>query len=314
MLHPDGTVFVQKWAMDHRSAWLFRAVMLAGMALLGIACGENVAPPPVDLSPYLPKNLSAVSLDIRTVGLAWNLPSGVNDTALVGFIVDVGGKQTSIGKRESTFVATLLPQGLSQFTVSPIGQGGATAAGPSISWAPAERFDTAFVIYEYNVADLSRGAGLDMGTRLTDPQVVPVALAVQTTMDVWLNGDAGQPLRLMSANLWLADWNVTRFSSVVTPAPSLDVAIPAFPATSTFTETQVPILDNTIYYAICEGDISGEQHYVRLHVHVLSGAFPDRSIEIWISLQRQPDVPFAEGDHRRGGAPTSTDADFSQHS
>ena len=269
-------------------------LMLAGLALFGVACEENIAPPPVDLTPYLPQNLSAVSLDVRTVGLAWNLPSNVDDTLLVGYVVSAAGQQTAIGKRESLFAATSLPQGASQFTVSPLGAGGATAPGPAITWAPAERFDTAFVIYESNVSELSRPAGLDVGTRLTDPLAVPVAYAVQGTMDLWLNGDAGQPLRLMSANLWLAGWNVTRFSSVVTPAPSLDVAIPAFPAQSTFAQGIVQVQDNTIYYAICEGDLSSEVHYVRIHVHVLPGSFPDRSIEIRLSLQRQPGVPFAD--------------------
>jgi len=281
--------------MNHTLTSAAKAAIFAGIVVAGMSCGENIAPPPADLSAYLPQNLSAVSLDIRSVGLAWDLPANVADTALVGYLVDVGGQQTSIGKTESTFVARSLPPGVTRFTVSPIGAGGASVTGPSISWAPAERFDTAFVLYEYNVSALDRPAGLDIGTRLTDPQAVPVALAVQNSMDLWVNGDAGQPLTLRSASLWLADWKVTQFSSISTPAPSLDVAVPAYPAASTFTQGIVQIQDNTVYYAICEGDLPGERNYVRIHVHVLGGVFPDRSIEIRLSLQRQPGVPYAEG-------------------
>lgn len=281
--------------MDYTLTSAAKAAILAGIVVGGISCGENIAPPPVDLTPYLPQNLSAVSLDIRAVGLTWDLPANVADTALVGYVVDAGGQLTSIGKTESTFVASSLPPGVTQFTVSPIGAGGASVTGPSISWAPAERFDTAFVLYEYNVAALNRPSGLNVGTRLTDPEAVPVGLAVQNSMDFWVNGDAGQPLTLRSANLWLSDWKVTQFSSVSTPAPSLNVAIPAYPAPSTFTQGIVQIQDNTVYYAICEGDLPGERHYVRIHVHVLDGVFPDRSIEIRLSLQRQPGVPYAEG-------------------
>jgi hypothetical protein len=299
--------------MNQTLSWSARAAILSGMALLGFACGENIAPPPTDLTPYLPQNLSAVSLDVRTVGLAWELPANVDDTVLVGYVVDVGGQQSAIGKRETTFVASSLAQGVTLFSVSPLGAGGATAPGPSISWAPAERFDSSFVIYEYNVSELARSAGLDVGTRLTDPVVVPVAYAVQQSMDMWLNGDAGQPLRLMSANLWLSDWNVTLFSSLITPAPSLDVAIPAFPAPSTFTESLVQLQDNTIYYAICEGDLANERHYARIHVHILPGSFPNRSIQIQLSLQRQPGVPFAGGADLPGNDATPDGPAFGEH-
>jgi len=285
--------------MNHTPSSVAATAILAGLAVLGFACGENIAPPPADLTPFLPQNLSAASLDVRTVGLAWNLPSNVNDTVLVGYVVEAAGQQTSIGKRESVFVASSLPPGVSQFRVSPLGAGGATAPGPTISWAPAERFDTAFVLYEYNVSALSRPVGLKMGSRLTDPEALPLALAAQNSMDLWVNGDAGLPLTLRSANLWLADWRVTQFSSVTTPAPSLDVAIPAYPAPSTFGQGIVQIQNNTIYYAICEGDNPNELNYVRIHVRVLPGSFPDRSIEIRLSLQRQPGVPFAEGSEGR---------------
>jgi len=270
-----------------------------------VGCGENIAPPPVDLSPYYPRQLSALSVDASTVALRWVQPEAVNDAILAGYIIRYAGRRDTVTKTTTDYLASSLLPGIVSFVISPLATDGRTADGTSLLWAPADRFDApAYVLYEYNVADLSRNAGLNVGTRLTDPSTIPVAAAAQESMDLILNGDAGLPLRFQSAHLVTAGWNVTLLSTISHPSNSLERYLESYPPDSSFTQAEVVLQNNTVYYAIAEGDLAGERNYVRIHVRLLPGAFPNRSIEVTISLQREVSVPFAsllEGEFPLGG-------------
>jgi hypothetical protein len=262
------------------------------VALLG--CGENVAPDPIDLSPYLPQHLSALSVDKSTVGLQWEQPQAVNDTILAGYIIEFAGRRDTVTKTTTDYTASGLLPGLVNFVLSPLASDGRTAQGVTMLWAPAERFeDSAYTMYEMNVSDLSRPSGLNVGTRLTNPSTVPVVAAFQESMDLVLVGDAGTVLRFQSANLVTASWNVTLISTVKSSSTSLDYFLESFPADSTFRLTETLIQNNTIYYVIAEGDFPNERNYARIHVRVIPGTFPNRSITVTISIQREPSVPFA---------------------
>ncbi|MGB6648395.1 MAG: hypothetical protein WBG01_07640 [Bacteroidota bacterium] len=262
------------------------------VALVG--CGENVAPDPIDLTPYLPRHLSALSADRSTVGLQWEQPQAVSDTILAGYIIEFAGRRDTVTKTTTDYTASGLLPGLVNFVISPHASDGRRAQGVTMLWAPADRFDdSAYTMFEWNVSDLIRPSGLNVGTRLTDPGTTPVVVAFQESMDLVLVGDAGTALRFKSAHLVTAGWNVTLISTVTSSSTSLDYYLESYPADSTFTRTEALIENNTIYYVIAEGDFPNERNYARIHVRVIPGAFPDRSITVTISLQREPSVPFA---------------------
>jgi hypothetical protein len=119
---------------------------------------------------------------------------------------------------------------------------------------------------------------------------------VQQTMDFYVNGGTEQieeHLALWSAHLYFGNFNRTVFSTHTDASPSLDYALAAFPTDITFTKDSIAVVDNTIYYARVVGDPQ-EQNYVRIHVHVRPGtAFPNRAVEIRLSLQRVPGLLYA---------------------
>ncbi|MCK5571143.1 MAG: hypothetical protein KAJ12_00210 [Bacteroidetes bacterium] len=276
-----------KTVIERLAICVFLLVALPG-------CGENVAPDPIDLSPYLPQHLSALSVDRSTVRLQWEQPQAVNDTILAGYIMEFAGRRDTVTKTTTDYTASGLLPGLVNFVISPLASDGRTAQGVTMLWAPADRFDdSAYTMFEYNVSDLNRPSGLNVGTRLTNPGTVPVVAAFQESMDLVLVGDAGTVLRFQSAHLVTASWNVTLISTVKSSSTSLDYLLESYPADSTFVLTETLIENNTIYYVIAEGDFPNERNYARIHVREIPGAFPNRSITVTISLQREPSVPFS---------------------
>jgi hypothetical protein len=265
------------------------------LTVLGlVGCGENIEPSPIDLSPYYPQRLSALSVDSATVGLAWQQPEAVNDTILAAYIIEFAGRRDTVSKSTTDYTAAGLLPGLVNFVISPLAADGRRAQGATMLWAPAKRYDdSAYTMFEYNVSDLSRPSGLNVGTRLTNPESAPVVFAFQESMDLVLVGDAGTALRFQSAHLVTANWNVTLISTVTSPSTSLDYFLESYPADSTFTRTEALIQNNTIYYVLAEGDFPSERNHARIHVRVIPGSFPNRSIIVTISLQREPSVPFA---------------------
>jgi hypothetical protein len=133
---------------------------------------------------------------------------------------------------------------------------------------------------------------MDVGTQTTNPSTLALDGSAQTTLDFFLYGEGGQALTLRSAHLYLPSWNQTFFSPVQHQAPNLDLYLTSFPTTYSLTEVDVPDNTNAIYYARVTGE-AGAVHYVRIHVRVLPGGFPSRSIAVRLSLQRMPGVQAA---------------------
>ena len=195
------------------------------------------------------------------------------------------------------FTAGPLPQGLTQFTLRSRRNDGRVSAPLAISWAPAYRFDAApLVIYEIDDSTSGRPNGIDAGTQTLNPSTFFISPSAQGSMDFFLQGHAGQSLRLSSANQYSSGWNATLFSTETVTSSTLDTARAAFPADITFSLLNVPVTDNTIYFARVQGAGSGVFHFIRILVHDLGGSFPSRSIEVRLSLQRAPGVPSAARD------------------
>jgi hypothetical protein len=266
-----------------------RRLWLMPLGLIALQCGDNLAPQ-LYTNLFPPAEVKALSVDNSTIELTWSAPQGTPDSVLKDYVISWGGSRDSVPKQVHAFRANSLV-GMTVFTLFSRGKNRQLSDAVTMRWAPAWRYSSPYVLYEYDVSNLSRNAGLNVGTSTSDPSAVPVQMIVQPTMDLYLFGQAGQPLYLRSASQFQPTWNRTLFSTQTDTSSSLDLPLSSFPAS--FTELNMEVVDNTIYYLQVVGD-PGEINYARLHVHVLPGIFPDRSIEVRVSLQRVPFLMYAQ--------------------
>jgi hypothetical protein len=256
-------------------------------------CGNNAAGPGLDFTLEPPAAIRAYAVDSAHVRIHWDASKSASDPTFGGYIISWGTFNDTLSAAVLRYTAGPLPPGLTQFSLRSRRTDGRTSPTISLAWAPAYRFDTApLVIYEIDDSTGGQPTGVDAGTQSTNPAAIVINPLAQARLDFFLQGHAGQPLLLSSANQYNSLWNGTVFSTESVVAPSLDTASAAFPASSTFSLLNVPVQDNTIYYAQVLGD-AGQVNYIRFLVRVLAGSFPNRSIEIRISLQRAAGVPIA---------------------
>lgn len=273
---------------------------LVVVALVGIAaagCDENTAPAPTAFGP--PTNVLAQSVNASSVALSWGPPSGVTDTLVASYIVRYGDVRDSIPGSSRQYTARNLLPGIASFTLQAVSMAQEVSATTSKSWAPASRYDSIFSLYEYDVSQLLRNSAMNIGSKTSDPSAVPVALTIQPAFDAYLVGQSGQQLVLRGGQLYNATFDPLLFADRADVAPSLDYYIDQFP--TTYTRAEVTLRDNTIYYARGTGD-PGDIHYVRIHVRIGPGVFPNRTVIISLSVQKVPTLQFA---HAGDGAGAS---------
>lgn len=264
------------------------------LALGAAGCGDNQAGPGLDFTLEPPVAVRAFSADSTHVRLHWDASVNATESNFGGYLLSWGSITDTLSPAVLRFTAGPLPPGLTQFTLRSRRNDGRVSAPLSIAWAPAYRFDAvALVIYEIDDSTSGRPNGIDAGTQTTGPSTFLISPSAQATMDFFLQGHAGQPLLLSSANQYSSQWNATLFSTETVTSSTLDTARAAFPSDITFSLINVPVTDNTIYFARIQGAGAGVFHYIRILVHILGGSFPSRSVEIRLSLQRAPGVPSA---------------------
>jgi hypothetical protein len=266
--------------------------MLAG-------CGENIETSNVAFTFSPPVDLKAYSLHASAVTLSWLASPDAGEASFLGYIVEVDGKEDSLSAVSLTYVADSLSAGASTFTVFAYRSDGPRSSGATIRWAPAARFDVPVTLTEFSLQDPSRHSGLDVGSQSTDPGSLPldqIDSSVTNLMDLYLFGGSGQiesPLALWSANRFLGTLKQTKFSTVAHSSTDLDLPLSSFPDIASFVRDTVIIAHNTIYYAKVQGD-NADTLYARIHVSILPGlTFPNRVVQIRISLQRAPGVFYA---------------------
>jgi hypothetical protein len=262
-----------------------------------IGCGENLAPPYGEtLGP--PENLKALSKDSNIVVLQWTKPQSGSDTSLAGYQVEYLGTSVAVGAAALNYTAAGLPLGPITFSIRTKMKDGRTSDAVSISWAAAHRFANNYTLTEYWYQDANRTCGLDVGHSLRDPVVMPLTFPnAGQLVDVWLvgggttlNGTAS-PLRLASASVYQPAYQLARFSTTSHSSSSLDYFLAQYPAG--IDSIGVTLTDNTIYYVLVEGP-NATYCNARLHVRFLGGTFPNRQVAINVSLQKSPNVFFAE--------------------
>jgi hypothetical protein len=262
-------------------------------------CGDNIGNPPASIVLSPPQNLKALSLSSTSVRIEWSAPATGVDSTLLGYIVAGGGRTDSVSVTQRSIIKGGLLTGPSTFSVYAFKLDGTRSNAATITWAPAARFDSAYVLHEKNTVISQYMDGLHVGSTATDPYTMvlePTQPNVQQDLHLVLYGGSQQiqePLAFWSDHLFVGSFNHTFFSTQVDPSSSLDLPLASFPAEETFTKDTIRIADNSIYYVKVIGD-PGQVNYARIHVrYVLGSAFPDRRIEIRISLQRSAGVIIA---------------------
>jgi hypothetical protein len=273
-------------------------ISLVSLATL-FGCGDNIESPEPSDAFGPPQDLKALSVNDSSVSLQWSAALGASDSLFQGYIVQWDSNQDSVSKATLSYKVDSLSPGQKEFMVRSFRTDGQVSVVAVIRWAPAARFDSIYTVFENSSSNSVRPEGYNVGTRTTDPSVMIIDLTNSTvleTIDFYFSGGSGQisqPLAMSSARVLFGSLNQTLFSSVTHSSSSLDFPLSSFPDAGSFTKDTIAVSDNTIYYARVIGD-PGETNYARIHLHVSPGtAFPDRVIEVQVSLQRVPDLLFA---------------------
>jgi hypothetical protein len=275
---------------------------LVAIAVIALGCGENLAPPySGNFGP--PKNLRALSVDSTTVRLQWSAADGATDSTFGGYDVQYLGQSFSTPKTILEWTAQSLPSGQVAFAVRSRSTDGRTSDTVSIAWAGANRYERNYVLTEFLAGEPDRQSGLDVGNGLAIPRVMGLQdVNAGQLVDVFLAGGGlippGQeaPLRLYSASIYAPAYPVAGFSATTSSSASLDCFLAAYPIS--FDSLSVQLTDNTIYY-VRVGGPNATVNVARLHVRLLGGTYPNRTVAINISLQRIPGVPIADMFARR---------------
>jgi hypothetical protein len=270
------------------------------LAFIFFGCGDNIENPPATVVLSPPQTLTAVSLSSTSVRIQWSPPATGVDSAFLGYLVTVGTRVDTLSRAQLSYMKDSLSTGAVTFSVAAFKQGGTRSANANITWAAAARFDSTYVMHEKNAVISQYFDGFHVGSASTNPFTMlsdPADPQVQQLLHFFLNGGTQQiqqPLAFWSAHLLVGSFNHTLFSTQVDSAASLDFPLGAFPGDETFTKDTIQIANNRIYYARIVGD-PDQVNYARIHVRfVVGSAFPDRLIEVRISLQRAPGLLFAD--------------------
>ena len=271
-----------------------KTVLLLSAAVVCAGCGNNLAGPAMTPLFAPPGGLAALSVDSAHVRLDWTAPLLVTDTTFAGYVLAWGTVADTLQKTTLMFTGGPLPAGAATFSIRSLLKNGQTSDAASITWAPAWRFDAVpIVVTEYSSSQQTGFPGVDAGSRTSNPGAIGLLdVGADSALDFYLSGPAGSPLQLLSAVTFNPGWHQTFFSTQTTSSPDLNAPLALFPAEDTFTLQNVTLADQVIYYAKIQGN-TGEIHYVRVHVHLIPGSFPVRQVDIRISLQKVPGLPYA---------------------
>jgi hypothetical protein len=268
-------------------------VIMSCLGALLCGCGENIYDPsnPDHVNP--PRNLEGLSWDSTSVSLQW-LPAGdVPDSVISGYRIEYNGLVDSVTRLQTAKILRQLPLGRTTFAVLTVLRNGVISDPATFQWAPASRFDTPpVIIYEDPGLTGTRPRGMRVGSKTTSPYAVVLTTQnASQVVQLVLEGSGAQPLRLQSPTYVLQNALQTLFSSTSHASTSLNYHLSSYP--TTYDRDDVPIIDDTIYYLRLRGD-NGETNYARVHVHITPGAaFPNRSVEVRVSLQRVAELQMA---------------------
>lgn len=298
------------------------AVLMLG--LLAVGCNENPdGPTNPATAPTAPTNAQAVSLSATSVSVKW---AASTDTGTITYRVrkaSTSGADTSTLDNLTGTSATFNGLTAAEYTFTIVAvRGGEASSSISVKWAPAERYATATLrLYEKRSSNPS---GFSIDAEPGGPQSVSLAasrpgkaqLAVyildstsNTTSEVIVGPVYSFPEYAVSGSLNLAKIDTAVYISPTDfVVSSLDTWYSKDPIDAVITATSTT---NTSAYSLTGGNLNasrgffvrtglaGNYHYARVFIKatggkVVQGSFPDRYIEVEISYQNTPNLPYAK--------------------
>jgi hypothetical protein len=274
-------------------------------------CGdENPASP--STGSMQPHHLSAVSIDDSTVDLRWSVDAGSAgirySVAWKGESNSHSGMFESVG-REHVRISSLEDQTYTFHVTAH--RGGESSTPVAIRWAPATRvvFDssgsTVLRIYESGslkgsglVLDPERGGPLRVQVFGASPAQIAL-FTTQTGTDNFEIGTAysrlGQPLDT-SVYISTRTYKASSLDEWFHDQPLDSAILPDGNRRLFLLPASIPDAQGRGFFVRLTG--RDGHHYARVLIRnvegrLLQGAVPDRFIEVMISYQKRPDVPFA---------------------
>jgi len=285
------------------------AVLFLGIALFG-GCNDTTTNPTRRTPLNGVTNLKAYSAGTNSVGLEWTATS---DTSTLDFLqheIDVKFGSSSIISiavpklATSTTIAGLTEGAIYTFDVIVVASSNSQTyvnSNPTtIQWAPARRSPP---VKMFEIASPVDSAGLEFLPNT--PHVLSARnTATQQIIDVLLDTSSAGNIILRSGDqnpFLVGQGRHTKFSTEVSNSDGLDFGRDLPPALGTYTQSSVTIPSTFVTSGVVFYAVSADNNYVRILIQrnvssLVVGSSPNRYIQIQISYQNIPGVPFAKLD------------------
>ncbi len=308
--------------MRHLLASSFAALMLG---LVAVGCNENPdGPTDPGSAPSAPTNLQAVSLSATSVGLKWTASTdtgtitytvtraatgSASDTATVSGISGVSQVFNGLTAKEYTFTVVAV-------------RGGKASTAITVKWAPAERYaSTTLRLYEKKSSnpsgfsiDAEPGGPQSVSLAQSQPGKAQLAIFVLDSTSNTTNTLLIGPAYAFPEYAASGNFNPAKVDSSTYISPtdfvvgSLDTWFDSRAIDAVITSTT---MTNTSAYTLTGGNLNsargfyvrtgtvGNYHYARVFVKatggkLVQGSYPDRYIEVEVSYQATPNLPYAK--------------------
>jgi hypothetical protein len=304
------------------------SLLVVLMGFIAIGCNEN----PSDPGPGNGvTGLSASSLSATSVGLSWNAFTGATSYDVSWAPSSGAGASGSVSATTTSATATQLTQNIEYtFTVTPRTATGLGAAS-TLRWAPASRFETpsnpvsgttAIRLYEANSTNPS---ALNLSTNgqvlLTTLNPNAPAPAGKAQIGMFINPrTGGTPTKIIIGPVYaIPEYKLSAGLDINRIDTSVYISGTTYQITSLDTwylsaplNTMIDAVSNVKAYEFTSAAISSNQgfvvrtgtsasnyHYARVMIksiggQIISGAYPNRYIELEISYQNGVNLPYAK--------------------
>lgn len=281
------------------------AILVLGFIAFG--CNENEDDPidPGTDAPNKVTNLLATSGGATSVMLKWNAPSTSATSELASYELTVtpGGSIVTIPKTQTTYTVTGLTEGTTYtFSIKSKGTNNALSGATTVAWAPARRSG---VIRLYGKDNTTQGSGVDFNGSGGNPQVLKIANGQDWDLcfddkdplapgigspgqSGYVNNDYKFPNNELAKQ---TDVSTLRWTGIT----SLDQIFES-EMLNAGTDEQLQVINTTQPFAFIAKTEEG--NYAKVLVladggQVIHGTGSDKYIEIVISYQSTPNVPYA---------------------
>lgn len=299
------------------------AVLMLGLVAVG--CNENPdGPNNPGTAPTAPTNATAVSLSATSVSVKWTAST---DTGTITYKVTraATGSASDTATIENLSGTSATFNGLtaSEYTFTIVAvRSGSASTSISVKWAPAARFNsTTLKLYEKKSASPS-GFSIDAETGGPQPVSLAVSKPGKAQLAIFvLDSTSNNTNTLLIGPAYAfpeyaasGNFNPAKVDSSTYISPtdfvvsSLDTWYSASPIDAVITSSSTT---NTAAYTLTGNNLNasrgffvrtglaGNYHYARVFVKatggkIVQGTYPDRYIEVEVSYQNTPNLPYAK--------------------